>query len=73
MGSIHDRMPVILPPEHEEAWLKESNSAQKSKLLIPFDSNKMEAYPISKKVNAPKNNGQEIVLPVNIEEQGRLF
>ena len=73
MESIHDRMPVILPREYEEAWLKESNSAQLSKLLIPFESAKMEAYPISKKVNSPKNNSPEIVLPVNFEAQGSLF
>ncbi len=73
MESIHDRMPVILPREHEEAWLKEKNTAQLSKLLIPFSSIKMEAYPISKKVNSTKNNGAEIIVPVKVEEQGSLF
>ena len=73
MESIHDRMPVILQPEHEEDWLKENNTEQLSKLLIPFNSTKMEAYPISKKVNSPKNTGAEIAIAVNIEEQGSLF
>jgi putative SOS response-associated peptidase YedK len=73
MKNIHDRMPVILRPEDEEAWLKEENIARVGKLLLPFDSSQMEAYPISKKVNSPKNNGTEIVLPVNIAEQGSLF
>ena len=73
MESIHDRMPVILPPEHEESWLKETNPAQLNKLLTPFDSAKMAAYSISKKVNSPRNNGSEIIVPVNIEEQGSLF
>lgn len=71
--SIHGRMPVILNRKHEEAWLKEENMMQLSRLLIPFDSNKMEAYPISKKVNSPKNKGAEIAVAVNIEEQGSLF
>ena len=73
MKNIHDRMPVILPPEHEEIWLKEEKITQLRKLLIPFDSTKLDAYPISKKVNSPKNNGAEIVVPVNIESQGSLF
>ncbi len=73
MESIHDRMPVILNRRHEEAWLKEENMTQLSKLLIPFDNTKMEAYSISRKVNSSKNNGSEIIVPVNIEEQGSLF
>lgn len=73
MESIHDRMPVILPIEHEEAWLKEHNIVSLQKLLVPFDDSKMEAYAISKKVNSPKNNGPEIVVPVAEESQGSLF
>lgn len=73
MSSIHDRMPVILPIEYEEAWLKEENTASLQKLLIPFNDSKMEAYSISKKVNSPKNNGPEIAVPVAEESQGSLF
>jgi len=73
MENIHDRMPVILHPENEEAWLKEDNISHLHKLLLPFSSRVMEAYPISKKVNSPKNKGADIIEPVHIEEQGSLF
>lgn len=73
MESIHDRMPVILPREDEDAWLTEQNPDLLQKLLVPFNSSKMEAYSISKKVNSPRNNGFEIVLPATEESQGSLF
>jgi len=73
MSSIHDRMPVILPIEHEEAWLKEENTASLQKLLVPFDATRMEAYAVSKKVNSPKNKGPEVVSPISEESQGNLI
>lgn len=71
--SIHDRMPVILPRDDEETWLTEQNPDLLQKLLVPFDDTKMQAYSVSKKVNSPKNNGPELVLPVAVDRQGSLF
>jgi len=70
---IHDRMPVILRPQDEEAWLKEKDENTLKKLLVPFDSSEMEAYPVSKKVNSPANEGPEIILPEGHGEQQALF
>ncbi len=70
---IHDRMPVILHPEDEEAWLKENDPAALKKLLVPFEADKMEVYPVSKKVNSPANDGPEIILPDDENRQGLLF
>ncbi len=64
MEGIHDRMPVILPREDEEVWLRDQNPELLQKLLVPFDDAKMEVYSISKKVNSPRNNGPELVVPV---------
>lgn len=71
--TIHDRMPVILPPEFEYAWLNEEDKKLLENMLKPFDAEKMEAYPISKKVNSPRNNNAEIVLPGDQFDQGKLF
>lgn len=60
---IHNRMPVILKPEDELSWLSENNEESLKKLLVPFDPGKMNAYPISKEVNSPKNNRSELILP----------
>lgn len=61
---IHNRMPVILNPEDEDAWLKENDESLLKKLLVPFDANKMKAYAISKEVNSPRNNKAEIIIPI---------
>ncbi len=73
MHNIHHRMPVILPQEHENDWLNDSGEKALQKLLVPFDSGKMEAYAISKKVNSPANNSAEITLPIAINNQDTLF
>jgi putative SOS response-associated peptidase YedK len=73
MESIHDRMPVILHREDEERWLTEEDEPKLLELLKPCDPYLMKAYPISKKVNSPANNGPEIVEPIEIGEQDTLF
>ena len=73
MKEIHDRMPVILPPELENVWLQESDERILNDLMIPFDVEKMQVYQISKKVNSPGNNDASIIIPIEEEEQGSLF
>jgi putative SOS response-associated peptidase YedK len=51
-------MPVILPEEHHDAWL--SGEAGKE-VLVPFPADRMKAWPISPRVNSPKNNDAEIL------------
>lgn len=66
MKSIHDRMPVILPRESEASWLdpEEQDTAILSELLLPYDSDRMEAYEVSTLVNSPRNNFPEVIEPV---------
>ena len=63
MARLHNRMPVILPgPEAEHAWLADDlSAAQHQQLLVPYDSNKMREYVISKRVNSPANNDPEVL------------
>ena len=60
MKKIHDRMPVILPKEQEQTWLNESEESKLLSILKPFDDNKMDFYPVSKKLNSPANNDPEV-------------
>jgi putative SOS response-associated peptidase YedK len=53
VSEIHDRMPVILPPERYEAWLAGKASAE---ILKPFPAELMRAYKVSPRVGSPKNN-----------------
>jgi putative SOS response-associated peptidase YedK len=55
---IHTRMPVILAPEHHDAWL--SGEAGKE-ILTPFPAEQTKAWAISTRVNSPKNNDKGIL------------
>jgi putative SOS response-associated peptidase YedK len=61
---IQARMPSSLPEEHHDAWL--SGEAGKE-VLVPFPADRMKAWPISSRVNSPKNNDADIVLPIELE------
>lgn len=65
MQPIHHRMPVILRPEEEKDWLNPdlTEPEQILKLLKPYDSEAMEAYEVSTKVNTPAFNTPECIQP----------
>src|ERR1700690_3727136 len=45
MAPIHDRMPVIVPPDARERWLDARTSEGDLRgLLVPLSSDEMEAY-----------------------------
>lgn len=67
MRQIHPRMPVILSPENQKAWLNpaiKDDETLKS-LLLPYDPEKMDLYPISRDINYVKNDFPELIQPVN--------
>jgi len=61
-------MPVILPEEHHDAWL--SGEAGKE-ILVPYPADRMKAWPVSRRVNSPKNNDAGIIAPVEAESVAR--
>ena len=69
MSTMHDRMPVILPPEKFEAWLAggERSPEELDPLLAPYRDEEMEAGPVSTLVNSPKNDGPDCIAPPDEE------
>jgi putative SOS response-associated peptidase YedK len=67
LSSIHARMPVILPACLEEAWLDRDykNVEKLVSLLQPYPEERMAAYPVSRLVNSPANEGRELIEPVS--------
>jgi putative SOS response-associated peptidase YedK len=67
ISRIHDRMPVVLAQGHWDRWLDTafSDTDTLSGLLRPFDSQALESWPVSRQVNAPRNQG-----PALIEREG---
>jgi putative SOS response-associated peptidase YedK len=69
-AQIHNRTPVILPPETHDAWL--SGEAAKE-ILRPFSTEGMTARVISKRINKPENNDPSVLEETEIEQTGRLI
>ena len=57
MAKLHDRMPVIVAREDIDAWL-DPGSKSASGLVRPYPSELMMCYPVSTRVNSPKNNDE---------------
>jgi putative SOS response-associated peptidase YedK len=69
LAPIHDRMPVILPKDHYDLWLDPGIHDPKwlQPLLVPFRSEEMEAYPVSRLVNDPENDVPECIKRIATE------
>jgi putative SOS response-associated peptidase YedK len=65
MAPLHDRMPVIIPPESYNLWLDVAVQEPERllPLLHPFPDKDMVAYPVSTLVNSPRNNAPECIEP----------
>jgi putative SOS response-associated peptidase YedK len=57
-SEVHNRMPVILDADDYDAWL-----AGEEIPLVPFDSERMSARPISTTINNVRNQGPQCVDP----------
>jgi putative SOS response-associated peptidase YedK len=60
-ADVHNRMPVILPPEHYDLWLDPGFKRVDAlkELLGPFDATLMKGYPVSTRVNSVRNDDPE--------------
>lgn len=65
MQPIHERMPVILPPEDWAAWLDPEPKEDEIllSLLKPFDAEQMQAWAVSPAVGKVANQGEELIQP----------
>lgn len=63
MASIHDRMPVILPPDAWDRWLDPApaDPAEFQRLLVPCPAEWLEAIPVGSLVNSVRNQGPALV------------
>ncbi len=65
VATLHDRMPVILSPAHQERWLDAAaNVSTFTELFSPYPAEQMEAYPVSRGVNSPAHDAPDNLEPV---------
>ena len=63
---LHNRMPVILHLRNYALWLdpETEDTSVLNRLLEPYPSGEMEAYPVSRYVNSPRNEGPDCIVPL---------
>ncbi|WP_372637568.1 SOS response-associated peptidase [Fodinibius sp.] len=63
---VGDRMPVILEPEHYQAWLREEALGDQTldRLLQSYPMSKMAVNRVSEEVNDTENNRPELIQPI---------
>jgi putative SOS response-associated peptidase YedK len=65
MATLHDRMPVILPPGARDRWLDPTAGEPELRgLLVPLPAEDLDAYEVSAFVNSPSNDSSECTRPV---------
>ncbi len=69
LGSIHDRMPLFMDPDHADAWLDPSTENVRDVLdaavdAAPAIAETLEDHVVSKAVGNVRNNGPELIEPV---------
>ncbi len=75
VAEIHDRMPVLLAPEHYARWLDPDlgDSAALHELLVPWPAERTAVRAVSDRVNDARAQGPELLTASPPPEQGELF
>ncbi|GIU88689.1 MAG: DUF159 family protein [Acidimicrobiia bacterium] len=65
LAPVHDRMPVVLPEDAWDRWLDpEFHDVDALRaLLVPAPPDDFELWPVSTRVNSPRNNGPDLLAP----------
>ncbi len=63
VAEVHDRMPVMLPPDKWDEWLDRDNddTTALQGLLVPAPAQLIRLHPVSTDVNNVRNNGAELI------------
>jgi putative SOS response-associated peptidase YedK len=65
LAEIHNRMPVIVRPEHEGLWLSRqiTDVEDVEPVMEPLESDRVTAYPVATRVNDAHHDGPELIEP----------
>ena len=67
LAGLHDRMPVIVPPEAFDLWLNCStvDALTAAALFVPPRAGLLKAYEVSSAVNRAENDGPQLIEPLS--------
>jgi putative SOS response-associated peptidase YedK len=65
IAPLHNRMPVIVRPEHYDVWLDSrlTSMTELAAVIEPFPATLMEARRVSTRVNSPANDDAALIAP----------
>lgn len=66
LRDVHDRMPVILPRDAEQAWLTGADPGAALSVLRPLPSDAITRVPVSAAVNDVRHDGRDCIEPVPV-------
>ena len=72
LGHIHDRMPMVIDPASWTDWLDPVNReiSDLRSLLVPAAVSGLTTYPVSTAVNSVRNNGPQLIEPLEPGNSG---
>ena len=71
IAHIHDRMPVIVPPEAFDFWLDPNvDAAMAAAVIAAAPDGLLESYPVSNAVNRTANDTPDLLEPLRAGEMG---
>ena len=78
VGQIHDRMPMVITPDHWADWLDpdQSEPGQLTATMQPAMAGGLTSHPVSMAVNSVRNNGPDLIVPLSADQErepGELF
>ncbi|PHX75277.1 MAG: hypothetical protein CK545_05935 [Actinobacteria bacterium] len=73
IAEIHDRMPLMLPREAWDGWLKGEFSKVDELLAISETLQEFDAYPVLSAVNSSCENRSSLIDPVPLEIERVLW
>jgi len=67
LGLIHDRNPVVVPPQLRDQWLdcSSDDAATAERILAQLPEARLEPYVVGPAVGNVRNNGPELIKPVD--------
>ena len=70
---LHDRMPVVIPPESRALWLERGADPEAlARLLRPLPDDALEAWPVTPRVSTPGFDHPSCLEPVPLDEAPTL-
>jgi putative SOS response-associated peptidase YedK len=69
MRELHDRMPLVLEEPDWRLWLGE-DAGDAVALLRPAPDSTLKAWPVSPRVNSPRNNDASLIEPMRMAAEG---